>query len=521
MRPDEIRQWADPEHDSTPYSTDRELEHVLRPSASLTFSTEASASRLEPQPTISTIPDTAAGLLNPNQTSKKTSPTPSVKRGKAERLLKEHGSPPGLRVTAGGRIVPASFTPLASPFNQGGPKATNLAEVQPGFQNSNRVDPAIMQSSELSNQNAQSELNPLYNIPSASSGIPVFNPHPLQSYPNIWPGFGFSGPWAGQFPGQFATPYGYVFPFAQAMQPSMVGPNYRAAYPSLNGYDASSESSTVTGVAIDQQIQTVENEHTRLNREKLEFERDEIRRSSTLSAADKAKSTEQKKQYVLRLDQLRKSIKELRKLKEHGFTHCDPVTFFGVPSPKRIKLTASQFNGDGTVSSGVPTDASLVGTTMVASSEVPNPAMVSPGRRRSHAVQIKPPLEPNQVNKPKLGLNPASPSYEPGKLAPEKTENMPAAPSTPSPSSTEAISCTNTVQNMSKNSSEQHTNTSASESSIGTVDFFPTNTAEHSASNPPHHPAGAMAGQVAAEMTAQPAPSSNVSAIKITITYMV
>lgn len=33
------------------------------------------------------------------------SPTASMRRGKAELLLKEHGSPPGMRVTAGGRIV--------------------------------------------------------------------------------------------------------------------------------------------------------------------------------------------------------------------------------------------------------------------------------------------------------------------------------------------------------------------------------------------------------------------------------
>lgn len=46
---------------------------------------------------------------------KRPSPTPSVKRHKAEKLLKEHGSPPNVRVTAGGRIVPTDFTPLGSP----------------------------------------------------------------------------------------------------------------------------------------------------------------------------------------------------------------------------------------------------------------------------------------------------------------------------------------------------------------------------------------------------------------------
>jgi hypothetical protein len=46
---------------------------------------------------------------------KRPSPTPSIKRHKAEKLLQEHGSPPNVRVTAGGRIVPTDFTPLGSP----------------------------------------------------------------------------------------------------------------------------------------------------------------------------------------------------------------------------------------------------------------------------------------------------------------------------------------------------------------------------------------------------------------------
>lgn len=47
-------------------------------------------------------------------TYKRPSPSPSVKRGKAEKLLQEHGSPPGLRVTAGGRIVPGDLPPLGA-----------------------------------------------------------------------------------------------------------------------------------------------------------------------------------------------------------------------------------------------------------------------------------------------------------------------------------------------------------------------------------------------------------------------
>jgi hypothetical protein len=43
------------------------------------------------------------------------SPTPSMKRKKAEAIVKAHGSPQHLRVTAGGRIVPSEQSPLCHP----------------------------------------------------------------------------------------------------------------------------------------------------------------------------------------------------------------------------------------------------------------------------------------------------------------------------------------------------------------------------------------------------------------------
>jgi hypothetical protein len=67
-------------------------------------------------------------------TVKRPSPTPSVKRSKAERLLEEHGSPPHVRVTAGGRIVPNDLPQLGSPrvpftpvFRSNGPCRIPLA----------------------------------------------------------------------------------------------------------------------------------------------------------------------------------------------------------------------------------------------------------------------------------------------------------------------------------------------------------------------------------------------------------
>ena len=56
----------------------------------------------------------ANSLRRPGKTSR-YSPSPSVRRGKVAALLREHASPPGVRVTAGGRLVPVGNSPMASP----------------------------------------------------------------------------------------------------------------------------------------------------------------------------------------------------------------------------------------------------------------------------------------------------------------------------------------------------------------------------------------------------------------------
>lgn len=92
-----------------------DTEHVLKPSASNPGLSSTGENVLRPSTNIVNLtraPVAPRGLFS---AIKRPSPTPSVKRNKVERLIKEHGSPPNLRVTAGGRIVPNDFTPLGSP----------------------------------------------------------------------------------------------------------------------------------------------------------------------------------------------------------------------------------------------------------------------------------------------------------------------------------------------------------------------------------------------------------------------
>ncbi|TKX22001.1 hypothetical protein C1H76_5894 [Elsinoe australis] len=105
--------------------TDNDEDHVLRGSRSATRSASSTLpfDKLRmPLDTHSLYPTPVLGEIDPNNQRMRAvaavsshSPTASLKKKKAERILKAHGSPPGIRVTAGGRIVPSEQSPLCSP----------------------------------------------------------------------------------------------------------------------------------------------------------------------------------------------------------------------------------------------------------------------------------------------------------------------------------------------------------------------------------------------------------------------
>ncbi|KAL1303587.1 hypothetical protein AAFC00_006952 [Neodothiora populina] len=111
--------------DAARYLADVEPDHVLRNAHSFaarsTRSFAASDSLHPPAgprrssgPVLAEI-DPNNQLLRSGLNRYGPSPTPSLEKTKAEQILKDHGSPPGLRVTAGGRIVPSDQSPLCSP----------------------------------------------------------------------------------------------------------------------------------------------------------------------------------------------------------------------------------------------------------------------------------------------------------------------------------------------------------------------------------------------------------------------
>jgi hypothetical protein len=80
------------------------------------------ATQEPPPPVIATSkPQVLGEIANNGQASRsahwrlRTSPTPSLRKSKIQALVKDHGSPQHVRVTAGGRIVPSELSPLCHP----------------------------------------------------------------------------------------------------------------------------------------------------------------------------------------------------------------------------------------------------------------------------------------------------------------------------------------------------------------------------------------------------------------------
>lgn len=120
--------------------TSRNLtEHVLRSSSGDSNRTTTRPRRsssaitnpysgFEPPPNDTSFLRGTRAINRPGKNSR-FSPTPSVRRGKVAALLREHASPPGVRVTAGGRLVPDGTSPLTSPRAENPGKYDNYPQV--------------------------------------------------------------------------------------------------------------------------------------------------------------------------------------------------------------------------------------------------------------------------------------------------------------------------------------------------------------------------------------------------------
>ena len=517
-------------------------EHVLRNCSS------TSAIKRDDQPFRSTLePPTASETTTNNrepvtkdrslwaQTKSKHSPTPSMKRGKAEKLLKEHGSPPGMRVTAGGRVVPTDLAPLGSPkysqneFKRSALKAYPLAKapLNVQFRNSN-VFPAPYA---LYNHSFQPEL-------AAEGDIPRM--------PFTY-GFDFGEePNAPQIRSDDYSPWSVNW---QLPEPSVEFTGYNF-YPSNFSSHTHNKKHPVANMRSSnsellKKQKDFEQRYAKMDHELKEFEKQEVLKQDTMTDIERQKTVQKKKQMIIELDKIRKAVKEMQNQLETANNTLDnrvwshplgnstqpAYSHAVVPTPMSGQMATMMMDGKNGISSSQihpgysqgslsfthpEYDSSfansmqmILSTQNISNSEQSylacrqhvEPSVLDNNEfgldhvrgdngtvaRNSHAVPIRDPKNVTAaIPGKKTSLNPTSPIYEPTHLVTLHQDTDVHSPTRP-PKITAEDKLTMHHQQRNESSGpvdqflgERTKGRVSSLSSVATADFFPKDTAEHS-----------------------------------------
>lgn len=429
---------------------------MLRPSASATLAAASSDKSFRSSAT----PGISSAALH-----KKPSPSPSIKRGKAERLLKEHGSPPGMRVTAGGRVVPSDLPPLStSRFLNNGFKPPSLRGLGVGSEMPVQPRPETSNVTRLELVGNQ----PVLYVGDRAFALPVLD---ANSTPTSSLASSTQDP--GTKPAQQPSTQG-------ALNPTLQNPTQGGSHTRLTDLD----------------LATLKSQQNLKKQELRSVEQTEVLQASHQTEAWRAGMIEKKRSLILELDAMRKQINAL----EAADTNVPPVQHSGFPGaistatslvPPPPFIPQFQQPAPATMY-GLPGTASfppvmmyqppfgvfpgMQATEHAAFVQNPIQAPQSPGSvsRRSHAIEIKPPRE-EQKKQVNSTLDPKSPTYEPmAKTTAAKERGPPtSSPGKRSPWGADEIS-----------QSDKHEDRAISHklslSSIDTTDFFPINTHEHS-----------------------------------------
>ncbi|CAI9633606.1 unnamed protein product [Alternaria burnsii] len=432
-------------------------EHVLRPSVSASANLSSRASNRSLR-----VPTPAA--LIPFGPQKRPSPTPSIKRGKAEKLLKEHGSPPGIRVTAGGRIVPSDLPPLGtSRYGDTAYRPQPPLRVAPG----NIPQP---QTQTNGNNTARVEVvggQPVIFVGDRMFALPAVN----ATNPTI----PLTGP---------AT--------MDTTAKQMLGDSTLATHNTqTGGAFGPSRSSTHTPFAgLD--LTTLKAQQALKKQELRTVEQTEVLQAGHQSEAWRAGMIEKKRRLIVELDALRKQItaaeSEGSTAQHSTFSGANalgsaPMPTFGPQyqpgyAPPMYPFAAPysslpMFQPQAQPFGQFPNFTAVEPTPFVPAAANPPHSPPGSASRRSRAIEIKPP-PPEEVKKGSI-LNPKSPTYEPVTKSSTTQGAVPPTPSAEKRSPWRAQKQQEQGKHDRRASSQKH-----SLSSVDTMDFFPTNTHEHS-----------------------------------------
>lgn len=236
------------------------------------------------------------------------SPTPSLKKRKAEQILNQHGSPPGLRVTAGGRIVPSDQSPLCSPrYGYSAIKKNGmLIKFGPKFP----APPGGIPMQRMGLPNGFVAQDPDGRLCQMVDGkfLPVDDvngiPQLYIAAPNLTGSTGF--PSGERDDASGTTP----FDNTARKQPSQTHDNAPPTGPAIK--QAAMRQPTVS---VSMQIQALEKQYSKLEQESKDLDKVEVLQRSSMSSKAYAQLVQNRRELVSRMDSIRVSLKALREAK--------------------------------------------------------------------------------------------------------------------------------------------------------------------------------------------------------------
>lgn len=392
---------------------------------------------------------------------KRPSPSPSVKRGKAEQLLKEHGSPPGLRVTAGGRIVPGDLPPLS---------------VRPNF---NIYNPQVLRAAPTNIMATQ----PLH-LPNNTARIEVVDGQPIIVIGDRM----FALPTVDSASTVTAT----TSVAAEILSKQANNDAHLSKQAALSEGPQQSRSGASAAFA-DFDLPTLKAQQAIKKQELRTVEQTEVLQSGHQTEAWRASMIEKKKNLIVELDSLRKHIAGLESSPATMIqqkTSATPISATTAPihlpsfmPSYQHTLPQSTYGFNATDSyapmmmypSSFGSYSTFPGVDPIPFVAPPVSSLAhSPGstNRRSRAIEIKAPREEFR-KQASSALDPKSPTYEP------KTSTVTdVVPPTPSPNKRSSWLQQEAAPSVAH--SRHALSHKPSLSSVDTTDFFPTNTHEHS-----------------------------------------
>jgi hypothetical protein len=396
------------------------------------------------------------------------SPTPSLKKSAAQAIVKSHGSPSHVRVTAGGRIVPSEQSPLCQPrygysavkANGGFVKFAPNHRGMPQQWTSATEDGSVAQ--DVNGNLCQIVNGIILPLREVDGGLRLY-----VDAPNL------------TFTHRGAQPH---FPYGQ-------GPGVPPAEP-----------------PVEAQVAALELQYDNLTKDLKDVDRTEATHGASMSRHAKQMLVARRISLVKEMDQIRRAVKDLKnrppaaaptspramRLAAAAYHPMPALTFGQHVGPFAAPDFASQpptFDGSAYTSVGPGNEVPPYGMPHAFRQFGGPRSVVSANVGAAHAVTIKAP-DNRAGGGLKSRLNPMSPIYKPGGVEGKPyavRDNTKSSSHRPPPASasshaqqpSSAHVSTNATETINSAKKNAHLHSSSS-SSFGTADFFPGNPREYS-----------------------------------------